>query len=630
MNVVVGVNLGESIWYDDNAVTSVWNLKTGERLEKFSDMFYEGSDFVPAVNRALARHNGDITYTMRGEPTVFMTTSLTVLSAGFDDSNNRDPQEMPINSMLEAWDYMPAWDYYDMKLLFTEEYAKNIQTLTADESVWRHTSHEHQLESFISYSRFLTEDEIASKNAELETIYNFIENSADYKDYDYYEDYQDEFKEPMFSDIMESEDGKTLSIGVPYGKYILNRETGEIDSPTTNPLLKPFERYIGAVDIDMDGTPEYISYDYYYNTMKVYDVNMNLVTSFKAYNDNINYWRVRKDAVSGEISGVIVKNYNNALLYTLSGDEIHVTSVTDNYMNIMADFDNYSETVVYSGNIFEIPYEDRAKYGDEVNLDEFNVLQTKIDEMKQTDLPYLVIGTGKAAIGLTSQNHPERYFGSVNINVSFNDRGSSSYPYITIIEYADPLGIGNTILEYYNEDGVHNPFGESGQKDIFTEDNYKTVSITQNDEYSVDGKTYGETQKDYHFNWRYGDLVEYGGIPVDEEYLKQLDGGPTEIRHIEADGGSITSAYYFSYNISTAHYFKEGMIIVNYSRQWKINPNVIEHFYKIYSVYYPVRSDQLRMTNYHSGKGTYLPSITKSFGNDFAVYPEKLPEVRRD
>jgi hypothetical protein len=116
--------------YEDEpreAITSCWNLKTGEQLTKFSDLFYKDSDYLPAVNAKYIGHTvfNAKQYYATEEAKNFTFMKLT--DSYFDGQYFKDPQSVSdemYNS--ESYKLMPAWEYFDMKPLFSETYREQV------------------------------------------------------------------------------------------------------------------------------------------------------------------------------------------------------------------------------------------------------------------------------------------------------------------------------------------------------------------------------------------------------------------------------------------------------------------------------------------------------------------------
>jgi hypothetical protein len=110
MNIYYGVLFGESAYPAENCITSCWNIKTGERIEKFTDLFYKDSDFVPALNRAFGMYFDEIGFVFTGEPKNFNITTLTDLTdtkPRYRETYGDDEKEKPMNAFGEIYKEMP-------------------------------------------------------------------------------------------------------------------------------------------------------------------------------------------------------------------------------------------------------------------------------------------------------------------------------------------------------------------------------------------------------------------------------------------------------------------------------------------------------------------------------------------
>jgi hypothetical protein len=111
---------------------AIYDLIEKEKLEKFSDLFFKDTDFVPAMNAVFASQivtysNGDgLTYTMKndfiglnGEPAIYDLNGITL-----PDNNQYMFEHKNLyfttsynNDLL---DYSVLADYRDMRDLFTD------------------------------------------------------------------------------------------------------------------------------------------------------------------------------------------------------------------------------------------------------------------------------------------------------------------------------------------------------------------------------------------------------------------------------------------------------------------------------------------------------------------------------
>jgi phosphate transport system substrate-binding protein len=608
LNVGVGAYPGESYVYTEDAIISVWNMKTGERLEKFSDMFYEGEDFIPAVNRALVKYSGDFSSILMGEPKDFNTASLTLKIAAADYYWSSDERSgLAINALSEAWNFMPAWEYYDMTDMFTE--SGYVYKKTADLWTEHRTVYEDMLEIEIDYSRFLSEDEIAALNADITKLYDVIENSPEFAGYEY----ENEWDEP-FPTSVELSAENILTVKTPFGLFILNRETGVIESPQTNPKLKSI--YVsGAIDIDLDGKNDY--YCKINNGYVIYDSEFNAIgyIDFEKRLSNLESWQVKRE--NEKISGRIILEDLRVLDYHIEDGEIIVDGLITigsfysgryfiksggfgtvdmkiGYPSMTANLKPGAESVIYLNSSFG-----RNTYAYEINYNEIEKTTEKIVEMKKLDKPYVLIA-GEEFTEIT--DYPDDYcFGA---EVSFEKYNASF-----LIGISNPLGNKNSIFSLHIDENVLYPFGKDGIKATTANRDYFAFDVTQTDEYSVNNVSYGETKKEYIFGYSNGELIEYGSIEVSIEEFETMRGSASAVNEILAEYGEIVNILY--------RY--DGLFIINYTKPWGKNKNVKENYYKLFSV------GDIWAFSRGWGKGHYLPSITASIGEDIAIYPEGLP-----
>ncbi|MDR0974555.1 MAG: substrate-binding domain-containing protein [Ruminococcus sp.] len=605
LNVGVGTYQGESYTYRDDAIISVWNMRTGERLEKFSDMFYEGEDFVPAVNSALKNYSGDLTYFLQGEPENFSTTSLTIKIASSDYYWARSElSETALYALSKAWDFMPAWDYFDM----TEMFINPEYTETRSFALWieHKTSYEDMLVRSIASSRFYSDEEIAALNEGFAKLYDYIKTTDEFADYEY----DSEFDEPYVT-VIDILDGKPI-VKTPFGMYMLN-EAGEIDSPTTNPLLKAV--YItGAVDLDLDGKSEYF-YASGTGFINLYDEELEFLgkLDFKQNISEITAWQVVNDTnYNKDVSGRIIADDLTVLQYHFRGEKLVVdgcktlTSETrsifspekTNYGIAPGGYGSfpleigypYMETEIKDGvtSAFYFYLGSTDDYAFEMLFEDTQDKQQEtIAKLVSEKKPFALI-LDKEPIIITEESLPEKYFGEGKIIVR-------RYGDSTLTETSDPKNIGNTIFALYSDGKVSFPFGEEGAKVSLTNNKIITFKLTQTDEFTANGKSYGETQKDYRYTIEDGELKKVPGEILSLTDFKKIDGARQVVKDLEAEGATITSILRFA----------DDFIAVNYSKPWGKNQNITENYYKIYDSHFWFYGNSL--TPRASGKGHYVP-----------------------
>jgi hypothetical protein len=366
MDVAVGAWATDTYYYSGNTQVAVWNLKTGERITRFSDLFYEGTDFVPAMTAAENNYyfyhgSGHDIYTK--EPKNFSGFTLGVLDPRFDFSMYGDGAYYSgfsaADLLYEVMDYMPAWFYFDMTPLFESNVESlpgyvSLETRTLDEYKLYKELDGNLLLGKLNPSRFLTDDETNNRNRELDELYKIIINSVEYENYEppISEDWStmpELFKRYDFPDgrfdpdnffelnkyfIYEqgilptptapvfTEDGEKLIIDTPFGTFFKNRETGEIFTPTDDIMLTVKEDFAGLVDIDFDGSAEWISFD---GDLRIRGKNYNLRvpledidTAFGGETFGVfSAWEVTKNTQTNEIGGAFYYfNDDEGYIYT--------------------------------------------------------------------------------------------------------------------------------------------------------------------------------------------------------------------------------------------------------------------------------------------------------------------------
>jgi hypothetical protein len=575
--------------------TSVWNLRTGERVERFSDLFYEGEDFLPAVKKALSRNSENLT--LDAEPKDFSTATLTVntraVNSGF---MGLTPDRYAVNELSEAWDFMPAWEFYDMTELFAKPGYVSIETVAP----WvTYTKRYEDLdESFVDYSRFFSEDEIAALNADLTKIYDVMTASDEYKNNDYVGKYGD----PVSYTDIDIDDSGRLSVLTPFGLYVLDRDTGELKTPATDPRLSDTQ-IRGAVDIDLDGETEYYREDDYGFT--ILDNRMKEIgsVSFGKYFNKLTSWQVTR--AGGEFSGRIIADGLMVLDYHLEGREI----ITDGCLTMLTLDGKYYETPDSFGKlpqekgppVMELPpgatsviYTAstlRGAFAYEMDFTDADKTAAKILSMKKSGKPFLL-----AAGETFTEIFPDET--SEYIIRLFED--------VIITGKKSPLG-GETTFAVYHDGRVSYPFGEKGICAKFANSEELAFTVRATDKFTVNGAAFGETEKDYRFYIENGELFEHGSIKLRESlFEKNVIDLDTEIAKIKAEG-EITSIFYHPV----------GYLIVNYTAQK--NKTIIENRYTIFKM--DIAAEWLYTQVVKRGKGHYLPSFSDSVGEDIAVYP---------
>jgi ABC-type phosphate transport system substrate-binding protein len=656
MNVFLGASFGDFVYINEPVVVSCWNLKTGEKVENFSDLFYKDSDFVPALNRAIGMYNNNPEFVLCGEPKNF---SVSLLS----ETDLRemlyyyggDEKEYWYNALGEAYKEMPAWEYFDMTSVFSGSYKENVR----DEKVagWteQHFTYEKLLEAKIYYSRFLSVDEIERRNMELEKLYDIIEQSEEYKNYDYNTDINSEFDEPIETRISFSEDGNIAYVWTPFGEFTLNSKTGKYKTPSNDFIMKNEVKFIGYIDYDLDGTAETVTLD---TSINIYNERWELLFSipyvkerspdgYSQYYDYIKIWQVEKISKK-EVSGTIVcdeKTFN----YTVVNG---VPKMGGSGSEIICYLGN--ENVVYAAEA--VDYTDFEYVSGKAKAD-YNALQKQVKTLKEKtaesdyDAGYFalltvqngkryIVGTSWAendilyinGMATESEVFPSEfvtvdYYGLYDYDVWRNiysaylifwDSGMQSY------EIPVYLGEDDTAIFPVSERGIGQEIGS----DIYgITISHQTNDITEDEKYNAaNGITQRVSNKNYWF-YRSGEtLTEYGAVPISLETFKKIKGSDDVLKKISDDKAEIVNILYranglVNINCTKIYYYndKEYLRNINYSvKVWKTsdyNSSTGKD-----NVTYQI-SDEPIMRD-----GVYLTSVLETVGLDNVIYPSEFPE----
>jgi ABC-type phosphate transport system substrate-binding protein len=657
LNVYYGVLFGESPYPSDTCVISCWNLKTGKRLEKFTDLFYKDSDFVPALNRALGMYFNEIDFIFTGEPKNFNVLTLTDINkrrqpCGYGEDEKEEAQ----NALGEIYKEMPAWDYFDMKPLFTDEYKSRVMTNKV--ALWTEQTftYEKLLESRIYYSRFIPQAEIERRNIELEKLYNIIEQSEEYKNYDYSTDYNSEFDEPIVTEINFSEDGNITYIWTPFGEFTLNRKTGKYKTPSNDFIMKNDVKFIGYIDFDFDGTPETVTLD---KSINVYNEKWELVFSvpyvkkydedgYNRYEEYIEMWKVARLQnvnANGEVVGVIVcdeKIFSYIIengVAKLGGDDTEIICILDD------------ESMVYAAGAVDYPDYEYVSGKAEADFIEFQnqsqILDEKADEERlQGYFALMTIQNGKRYIACMSWAEDILYingkanksdaFPCYDVEVHLTERHTNDYfenPYEVFLSLHYGGMYSHLVPVFFAEDdSAVFPVSEDGlgQGMIIDENNiiltHRTYDITP-DGSSLPGGTMGNvTQKDYWFYKDVDTFTEYGAVPITEEAFKTIKGSDKLLKTIADDGAKITGILYRSNHLININ---ATLDFTDFGKNYTMNVNYTAMIGE--SSYYD-RDEQKTIYEFRiindkptTNAGVYLPSILETIGLDTVVYPGNLP-----
>lgn len=169
----------------DHAVTLNYDLAEKKKIERFSDLFYKDTDFVPLVNNGLsdmishyftqdtnAVEKIDFAGIL-GEPRLF-----TIECVGFEADN----PYFDCGPMLNFYSYKnervldlsPLSKYYNMRELFTEDYVNSSSYSFSDwsDSEWEEELYEEDNVIYTKYvgSRFHTDEEVQKENELIDKI----------------------------------------------------------------------------------------------------------------------------------------------------------------------------------------------------------------------------------------------------------------------------------------------------------------------------------------------------------------------------------------------------------------------------------------------------------------------------
>jgi hypothetical protein len=652
MSVVFGVFYDKKSDEKREAITSCWNLKTGEQLKNFSDLFYKDSDFLPAVNAKYIGHttfNAEEYYIKGNEKNfTFMQLTDSYFNGKYFESPKNESYEM---YFWEAYKLMPAWEYFDMKPLFTEAYRGQVKNKTADlyaewYSVYGSKSPLLK-EPSILRSRFLSDDEIKFRNTELEAIFNVIEKSEELADYKT----EDNFIETSFDF---SKDGKTAIVYTPFGEFTKNGKT--IKTPSTDPIMKPEIGFLGYVDYDLNGTAEMITAS---DVIEIRNEQGDLVrfgeheSGYKRDRTYAVLWSVVKDS-DGKITGRVSPSGTAQYYFLEPGDPVDylikkggVLPYSGETGHTTADvIDTDCESVVYS--LDALSYGELEYASGKAKAD-FDKLQKQITALKKNSpdsyFAELNIEHGKTQILGTSKKE-KNFFVNGNavskeglpdktIYISFSgifDSDPTRFEPSQMIVFSDNKNNTNSVPAFVTEkDGLAFPLTRNGIGDYVNHD-FDTDSRIVADGKKLNPYTDGTENENPAFRYSYinyyfyreGDnLVEYGAVPLSLKRFKTIEDSDKIIKQIEDEGASIDNIFFGGYDSVYINCRKKDEesgkeIFISYETR----------VYQFTSYDYETQESEIhwRMYGDFSGKqGVRLPSILETIGLDTVVYPESLP-----
>jgi hypothetical protein len=684
LEVVISQTPGEGSYYMSDSPVSVWNLKTGERVERFSDLFYEGTDFLPALEEAYKAVFPDkLSIDLTTEPERFFITDYLIgdsdyryIDTEYGGETVEDEYKLPINFLSPVMDYSPVWTYCDLTPYFTERHL--------DPTEWRHVSdvslpdfgvkasiyNENFREWEIVSSRFLSDEEIKSRNSELSKLYDFIEKSKQYKtgkpEY--------EWQSIINSTVDFSKDGEIAAIYTPFGDFIRNCETGEMFGPSDDKRLSGDEKFIGKVDVNFDGKAECIAIN---NGIRIYDENLKFVAEIQSRHNtrymNIKMWEVGKREDSDKITGRIY--YENSyeygvIIYEIVDGKIKID--TDKLNEINEHTITKPEkpidicTICYTASALDMSIADMFSKDYVKNQRNFQTQIKRGEDLTSNTQNiiglYLAIdfGDGQNAVFLEK-------------NVFYNGKEITPEGYVArgveiarvgdiLLFFTDSSGreLNLNVMQYADGKLTESPISHmpSGG-DISIHNNKIEISTRNWDEFTIDGTLRSEyeigTFKDYFFFVSDSRIYEYGAVSMPIDYFKKLGGGEAVLDEIAAENGKITGILFRG----------NGIININYDIVYEDKPGEIYHFNRTYELPISynwgdeiVLSDLKRLddefrTEIRNGvyllsdrAGIYLPSfieyiITENLDDDdsvslqilknnseySAVYPARLPEI---
>ncbi|MDR0992088.1 MAG: hypothetical protein LBL87_04205 [Ruminococcus sp.] len=650
MSVVFGIFYDKKSDEKREAITSCWNLKTGEQLENFSDLFYEDSDFLPAVNAKFAGHttfnSEDYLITADTKNFTFLRLTDSYFDGKYFEIQDRVSDEM---NWWEAYKLMPAWEYFDMSPLFTKFYSGQVQYKTADlytewYSVYGKKSPLLK-ETNILRSRFLSDEEIARRNKELEALFDVIEQSDEYKNYKT----EDSFIETSFDF---SEDGKTAIVYTPFGEFTKKGDT--VKTPSTDPIMQIDIGFLGYVDYDMNGTAEIITAS---DVVEIRNEKGDLVR-FGAHDSGYKrggvyalLWSVVKNSdgkITGSVSRGGAQYYyiepEKPVDYLLKEGGVLPYSA-DTGETVSVNFDTDCESVVYS--LGALDYGE-LEYASGKAKSDFDKLQKQIAALKKNSpdsyFAALNIEHGKTYI-LGTSNAEESFF--INGNAVSKER----LPEKTIRLFingafdSDPLRHENTQIIIFDDiksnincvpafitgdDSLVFPFTRNGIGNHISGNDYDTYKIiagaktpnpyTDGTDNEIPG--YRFTYIDYYF-YRSGDkLIEYGAVPLSLERFKTIDGSDKTLEKIKEEGAVIDEILYRG----------EGLIHFNCRKKNEDGKEIFINYTARVSTYSTYDYETLETKkhfrmygNFDTQWGVYLPSVFETIGFDTVVYPDDLP-----
>ncbi len=280
----------------DYAVSLNYDLFTGEKIEKLSDLFYEGSDFVPVINNAFSdyintRYMPYVNVSQKidfsgllGEPEVFTIDSvwLSQDNVYFYDSpflyyNYYEGDE-------SIYDLMVTGKYRDMTDLFND----NSVTYSTGYKEWEK---DYIVENglyipYVKSSRYHTEEEIAERN---ELYYNAYTAAVQVFKNEYGMDFS-AYNWPQQFDMNKRGDSYFLTIGIFAQDLSVWLDANTLEPLSISDILG--ENWINYASDDVKNAVAYSLTGYYTES----DLNSesftekDILTAYIMYNIEENVW----------------------------------------------------------------------------------------------------------------------------------------------------------------------------------------------------------------------------------------------------------------------------------------------------------------------------------------------------
>jgi hypothetical protein len=627
LEVVITIAYFEDDNYMPDSPVSVWNLKTGERVTRLSDLFYEGTDFIPALEKAYDQSFYSPFINLETEPKRFFITDFLVgdlaydyIQNAFNNESEEERYKKPINSLTDIMDLTPIWTFYDMSPHFTNDHLdKNngwglLYTNTIPEYSLSPKHFEKMCEWRIYSSRFLSEAEIKARNIMLNKIYAYIENTTEFSDYQ--KDYDDRYS-LINTNVNFSDDGKCVLVKTTFGSYFMNEDDAKIITQEDDIKLSNDEVFLGIIDIDFDGIPEWISEN---KGLNIYDDELNLIKSIPiaGYSDLFEWqkWQITKDIETGKIGGVIYF-YNSmiyyAVNYEIENKEFKIIEINEYELETKRETEENTNTSLK--NRQSVTYTMPALDTNPIDMfsgeaeNSFGKFVEEINKHNQKAFAAVVFDDyntaffTKNSVTYNDTKISEEDFSGSDLSVLSDDdvqiltvKPNEKNKPVWIWEYNDGELIKSQISQKAYSFNYTTGAKYNFSADFIANDIYKI-----GDDDSLTDVL--ETKLKYWFYINHGRMTEYGGVNIPIERFSKFADGHFVLSAIEREGGSITGIIYRENDI----------VNINYDVK---NANITHHYYRTYYYDYHNIYDIPKLIFIERGAGVYLPSITESIGID--------------